>query len=126
MLLLAPFRCWGRFCGLALESDLGELRMLIKNGEIHPLDEGFAYILEEGDFDENAIEKMNNRFFKKYAEYLLKTDYENTLDLLTWALQKLYLGEDVQFIHRPPMYCDPLQTKSTYAMKFKRKPDDYL
>ena len=96
------------------------------DGEIHPLDESFAYILEEGNFDEDAIYKMKDRFFKKYAEYLLKTDYENTLDLLVWALSNLYVGEEVKFIHRPPMYCDPLVQNSSYAMKFKRKPDDNL
>ena len=97
----------------------------IADGEIHPLNDDLAYILEYVDSDLTISDFDNKRisFLKKYVEYLLLNDADQCIRIL---IRHFYFSENFPIIYREPWMSSILAHKGTIAAKFQRTKNDNL
>ena len=88
----------------------------IFDGEIHPLSEDYAYIMKYVDDKEFNLEDLGN-----HKEYL-----KNKEECLGKFIEYLIKNNYLIFIYRPASGFDECPTKGTFAIKFKRLPNDGL
>lgn len=104
----------------------------IFDGEPHALNEEFAYILEKVDPNKEGfnIKEECIKFYRKYSEYLLTNDKEKVIELMMRVFEHhLTFDEEVpdtSWTYRPPYLCGPVELYGTFALKFKRAPEDTL
>jgi hypothetical protein len=111
----------------------------IMDGEIHWIDENYAYIIKEvGEmlliaYEENGepsdFTNIYEDFLRKYANYLYEVDKEKCINMMMerlsqWGLHGPNLPEDVQMVFRPSYMLDSVESKSTMALKFERSDND--
>ena len=122
----------------------------ILDGEIHVLSDEWAYIAVFLDYEnlDNPLDEVprelyatKKNFIMKYINYLYdnlecedflrylpssKKDSKNFYFIGSprWGPLTLEDSENFQFIYRPPWVFSILSQKSTFALKFKRLPND--
>lgn len=103
----------------------------IFDGEIHIIDEKYAYMTERIDksLDEEHLYKKMDNFIFKYAEYLYENDKDKVMNYLIKSLtQEVGLSctpEDYKIIFKPYIN-DRLNQFATLTLKFIRAVKDNL
>jgi hypothetical protein len=104
------------------------------DGEIHPLNNDFAYIAKtlDGNIDlkEDSQEwsLFLDEYLKKYIDYLMKHDQEKCKKMLFYYLygQFPYATQDYMVIFKPPWKNNIGVFLGSLSLKFKRAPNDGL
>jgi hypothetical protein len=104
----------------------------IFDGEIHPIDNKWSYILSKTNYEysilhEDTLTDLNEKFLQKYKEYLSLYD-KDKLEKLRDSFTDLggVTPDDYEFVYRPPMAWDPISLFGTFALKFRRAEKDNL
>jgi len=97
----------------------------IADGEIHPISDNLAYIMEYVDSELSISDFDNKRtnFLKKYIEYLLSNDLDQCIEIL---LRHFYFSDNFRIIYREPWLVSCLAQKGTFSAKFPRVKNDNL
>ena len=98
------------------------------DGEIHPLDQKYGYILKFFKEKPEMLDSLTNLkylFISKYAEYIFRVNKKKSLKYLT---EFLYQNppEDLEFIFRPSNIHSALNEKSSFGLKFLRFEGDEI
>jgi hypothetical protein len=103
------------------------------DGEIHALDNNWAYALTlfepDNNYDIQQIHEHQTSLAIKYADYLLEFDPQFVMSILLDYIMPSRLGitdEKHQFIYRHPHQISMLAQKASIAIKFERSKSDNL
>ncbi len=93
--------------------------MYIFDGEVHPLNDQYFYIIERYRYDDLLFDEevIKKKFWDKYMYYLLSL---NSSISEVEIFVNLHIHH-FQFIHKKPHEIGPLSQWGTYCMKFKKE-----
>ena len=102
-------------------------------GKIHAISSDCGGIMEcvdSGQCSFQQIKEYQEKFLKKYAEYLYDCNKEKSVNMIYENLWKYhFMGascDDFTFIYQPPWIVGVLAQRGRVALKFKREKNDNL